>query len=128
MGNLGSTLNSMDQPLFKTCSSLFTNSGTRKGLFSTSSMPASFICLICSGRAFAVIATIGILLTNDPSASSFRISPAALRPSITGISTSMRITDRSYASLTAFIYNFDCITFSRASRPWFATCVSQPSF
>lgn len=76
---------------------LGTSSRTRKGLVTTSSMPASSAVVTCSGRALAVIAMTGTWFVISPLDSNWRIRRTAPRPSMTGISTSMRIMDRGMA-------------------------------
>ena len=73
-------------------STLPTTSLTKNGFGSTSSMPASSARWICSCRALAVMAMIGIrCVSSDPAASNARIRCEAARPSRIGISQSMRM-------------------------------------
>lgn len=61
-------------------------------------MPEARAVSICSLLAFAVTAMIGTCLTMPPDLSNLRISRAHVKPSMTGISRSIRITPRSTAS------------------------------
>jgi hypothetical protein len=70
--------------------SIFDNSsGILNGLLTTSSIPASFATAICSSRALAVIAMMGIWVSRAPDVSYAQIRAAASMPFIIGISMSM---------------------------------------
>jgi hypothetical protein len=57
-------------------------------------IPADIAVSICSNLAFAVTAMIGTCLTIVPSTSKSLINRAQVRPSMTGISRSIRMTQR----------------------------------
>jgi hypothetical protein len=78
------------------------SSPIRNGFETTSSIPAANSVAICSLRAFAVTAIMGMWHLKSPAFSSSRILLVHCRPSITGISLSMRTTPRSMASDEAF--------------------------
>lgn len=66
---------------------LTNNSGTLKGLLTTSSMPLSLAVAICSPRTLAVTAMIGTCPWISPSTCMRRISRAHSSPFISGICT-----------------------------------------
>jgi hypothetical protein len=102
------------------------NSPIRKGFETTSSMPAAKRVAICSLRALAVTAMIGMWHRKSPAFSISLILLVHCRPSITGISLSIRTTPRSTAPLGAFFQYVEFFSVSRASPPWLATCVAIP--
>lgn len=104
------------------------SSAMRKGFDTTSSMPAARSVAICSVLAFAVTAHIGTWLFSNPVFSHSRMRLVQCRPSMTGISLSMRTTPRSTASAAWPFQYRDSLSFSSASPPWFATYVVMPLF
>jgi len=126
LGSLGLSLN-----LFANSSILGINSPILKGLLTTSSMPAASKVAICSLLAFAVTAMIGTWPFNFPCCSNSRIFEVHCRPSMTGISLSMRTTEMSVGEEVVDVgdgeaQKLDNFRASRASPPWFATIVWIP--
>lgn len=93
------------------------NSGILNGFAIESSMPASMACRTCSLRAFALTANIGICPTISPECSNSRIRLAQVRPSITGISTSMRTIVKSKPVCICVCQNLVDFKKPRASSP-----------
>ena len=83
---------------------------------------------ICSNRAFAVTAIIGTCLTIVPSASNSRIVLAQVRPSMIGISRSIRMIARSSPEVSFPVQKREDFKASSASPPWFATSAIKPMF
>jgi hypothetical protein len=68
------------------------SSGILNGFVMKSSIPASRASFVCSARAFAETAMIGMCLRMSPEPCNSRILFEQVRPSMIGISMSMRIT------------------------------------
>ena len=83
----------------------------------------------CSIRVLAVTAIIGTCPSIFPSFSRSRIRRVQARPSIIGISKSMRMRER-FIPMPDFLqscHRADLAKKSRASPPWLATCTIQPA-